>query len=243
MPSDFRRARRPEQVAERRAAIVAVARELLADRRLADVSLNQISAEVGLAKSNVLRYFDSREAIYLTVLTTEWSDWLDELDTQAATAPGGRRSAHAAERAVASTLADTLAARPLLCELLANLAGVLERNISERAALDWKRQAIANADRLQAWVQQRLPGLSARSARSFAGLVTVLAGALWSYERPSPEIAKVNAEFGGLPTVAFATLVRDGLFTHLVGTVELAASRKPTARSASPRQRSGRARV
>jgi hypothetical protein len=44
----FQRARRPEQVQERRAAILAAARGLLARHRLADVSLREL-AEAGMA--------------------------------------------------------------------------------------------------------------------------------------------------------------------------------------------------
>ena len=78
-PGTFQRARRPEQVAERRAAILATARDLLARRRAADVSLRELADAVGLAMSNVLRYFDSREAIFAQILDAEWRDWLEEL--------------------------------------------------------------------------------------------------------------------------------------------------------------------
>ena len=64
----FQRARRPEQMAARRAAILDAARAMLTDKGVADISLRELSRRVGLAKSNVLRYFDSREAIFLELL-------------------------------------------------------------------------------------------------------------------------------------------------------------------------------
>lgn len=224
MHPTFQRARRPEQVAERRAAILTAARRLLQDHRLAEISLTEISAEVGLAKSNVLRYFESREAIYLEVLIQEWAAWLDDLD-EVGRVGSPSRFRYAVENSVAQTLADTLVERPLLCELLSNLAGVLEHNISEDMARHWKAHAIENAVRLQDWLQRSLPHLGDLSARYLAGAVTLLTGALWSYERPSPAIAKVNAEFGGLPADPLATLLYEGLFTHLVGIVTQAEAR------------------
>jgi len=46
---------------------------------VADLSLNELSRRVGLAKSNVLRYFESREAVLLELLDSAWRDWLARL--------------------------------------------------------------------------------------------------------------------------------------------------------------------
>jgi len=115
MSAGFQRARRPEQIEARRRAILAAARELLAERPVADISLRELACRVGLAKSNVLRYFDSREAVFLEVLDTAWTAWLDELAF-------GELPAFAREERIAETIAATLAERPLLCELISAMA-------------------------------------------------------------------------------------------------------------------------
>ena len=79
-PGTFRRARRPEQVQLRRESILRAAKSLLEGRRVDDVSLRELGDEVGLAMSNVLRYFDSREAVFLEVLDAAWRSWLDPLE-------------------------------------------------------------------------------------------------------------------------------------------------------------------
>jgi AcrR family transcriptional regulator len=78
--AEFQRARQPEQVAARRTTILAAARAMLAERAVGDISLRELSARVGLAKSNVLRYFESRDAIFLDILDEEWESWLDSLE-------------------------------------------------------------------------------------------------------------------------------------------------------------------
>lgn len=80
----FQRARTDEQREARREHILAVVRELLGERRVADVGLNELSRHVGLAKSNVLRYFGSREAILLELTRREYTAWVGDL---AATGP------------------------------------------------------------------------------------------------------------------------------------------------------------
>ena len=91
----YQRARRPEQKEERREAILAAARALASERSVRAVSLGDIAREVGLAKSNVLRYFESREEVFLTLLLREWEAWRE------AGAPGRRRPGPHAGRATA----------------------------------------------------------------------------------------------------------------------------------------------
>src|ERR1700753_227814 len=72
----YRRARRPEQKEERREAILAAARELAGESSVREVSLGEIGRRGELAKSNLLRYFESREDIFLVLLEREWDDWM-----------------------------------------------------------------------------------------------------------------------------------------------------------------------
>src|SRR5690349_2886626 len=114
----YQRARRPEQKEERRATILAAARHLAEQRSVREVSLGDIAREVDLAKSNLLRYFESREEIFLTLLAREWAAWCE---AAAATTPD------------ADGLARTLAERRLFCDLLGEQTAVLERNVSADA--------------------------------------------------------------------------------------------------------------
>ncbi len=90
MATTFQRARSDEQRAIRRQTILDTAAAMLAEMPVAELSLNELSRRVGLAKSNVLRYFDSREAVLLELLDSLTSEWLEHL---AAGAPlGGERA-------------------------------------------------------------------------------------------------------------------------------------------------------
>src|SRR5690242_8672144 len=98
----YQRARSPEHKEQRREAILAAARELADERPVRDISLGDIARRVQLAKSNLLRYFESREAIFLTLLRREW-----EAFTVAASGQPD-----------AAGLARALAERPFFCDLL-----------------------------------------------------------------------------------------------------------------------------
>jgi len=213
----FRRARRPEQVEARRVSIVDTAEVVLGERPIAAISLRDLAGRVGLAKSNVLRYFDSREAIFLEVLDRRWTVWLDDLeprlrDVPAEPIPYGRAIA------VATTVARSLLTQPLLCELFSAMAGTLEHNISAEYARDFKARAAANTDRLGTLVRAEVPHLGADGAAHFAGAVVVITAGLWPYARPSAAVAQACAELGHPAADAvFPRALTEGLVNQLIG--------------------------
>src|SRR5260370_30043086 len=71
----FQRARRPEHKRQRRAAILDAARALARERGVQAVTLGDIADRVGMAKSNVLRYFETREEVYLQLTLEAFAEW------------------------------------------------------------------------------------------------------------------------------------------------------------------------
>src|SRR5947207_16009779 len=103
----FQRARSEEQREARRQAILGAAAAMLAEMPVAEVTLNELSRRAGLAKSNVLRYFESREAVLLELLDAAWQDWLAQLDGDL---PGAARSGQASAGAPPAGRGGQLAA-------------------------------------------------------------------------------------------------------------------------------------
>src|SRR5690349_19708863 len=130
MATTFQRARSDEQRAIRRQTILDTAAAMLEEMPVAELSLNELSRRVGLAKSNVLRYFESSEAVLLELLTSSLHEWLESL---AADLPSEvRRRAGFERRAeqLATAIVTSLVTRPVLCDLISAQAGVLEHNVS-----------------------------------------------------------------------------------------------------------------
>lgn len=179
----FSRARSEEQRAQRREAILASAAEMLADTRVADLSLNELARRVGLAKSNVLRYFESREAVLLELYGREFAAWLDALEARL-----DALTARTAE-SLAAAVADTAAERPVFAELCAAAPGILEHNISGPVARDYKRTLLGHVARLgtlaSPWIGEDPEGVLV-----FVGTVTLGIGGIWSTCRLSPGMAE-----------------------------------------------------
>jgi AcrR family transcriptional regulator len=179
----FQRARSEEQREIRRQAILDTAAAMLDEMPVADVSLNELSRRVGLAKSNVLRYFESREAVLLELLAGALRTWLAEVADEAASIdpqlPAGERG-----DLLAAVLSRTLARRTVLCDLVNAQAGVLEHNVSVEVVVGYKRSALASLVAMVDLVRQHVPELG-DNARAVCLMTVIMAGSLSAYARPA----------------------------------------------------------
>lgn len=204
MVTTFQRARSADQRAERRQAILETAATMLTEMPVAELSLNNLSRRVCLAKSNVLRYFDSREAVLLELLQVHWVEWLQELGSAV---PQIRQDTPIADRvdALAALLADAAARREVFCDLLGAQATVLERNVSVSVAASFKRGALQHVHDLGEIAASVLPELTEDDRFSFAAAALLAIGALWAHSRPSaamlqayeddPSLASLRLDF------------------------------------------------
>lgn len=211
---EFHRARTPEQREARRAAILQVTSELVERVGVVNVSLNEIAREVGLAKSNVLRYFESREAILLQLLENEYVAWAGELALHEPRR--GRESPH--EHA-ARRLASSVMARPLLCELLATAPTMLERNISAETALQHRTRLRDAALQVLDVVAAEVGPIDPDRARAFFLALQSFTATVWTAARPSPAVESAYRADPELDTlhVRPEAALREVLTTFLLG--------------------------
>ena len=188
----------------RRQVILKTAAAMLTEMPVAQVSLNELSRRVGLAKSNVLRYFESREAVLLELLDSAWQEWLAGLDEDLAAVDPNAPPPDRGDQ-LAAVLASSLASRPVLCDLISAQAAVLEHNLSPKVAAEYKRAAIANVTSLARLVVERLPELGENDAFRFAAATVMVTGAVWTHAKPSaamltayesdPDLAALRLDF------------------------------------------------
>jgi AcrR family transcriptional regulator len=221
----FQRARRPEQKQQRREDILAAARELALAGGVRSVSLAGIAARAGIDKSALLRYFETREQIFLELTAREWAPWVralhDGLDAVAPgsagaadAAPGPANAASGAAGAadvagldaaglVADVVARSFGDRPLFCDLLAHTPLNLERNVSPEAVRAYKLISLGAVGEAADVVQRALPALTGQECREFISVIASLAGNLWQIANPVPALA---AMFAADPDLALACI-------------------------------------
>jgi AcrR family transcriptional regulator len=195
----FVRARRPEQKEQRREAILAAARELGAESGVRNVTLGGVAQAVGLAKSNVVRYFGTREEIFLELAAAGWQEWglavEARLRAETGAETGGEKGtetgAEGRRTRTAAALAETLDERPFFCDLLSHTATTLEHNISLEAARSFKYAAHGVVLRLGPLVSAACPELSDSEGSELVQAAAALAGTLYPVASPSPVLAEL----------------------------------------------------
>lgn len=166
----FTRARSEAQRQDRLAQLTAATRACLEHTPAAALSLGDVAAAAGLAKSGILRYAGSREALLLGVMYDEHLAWIDSLAEHLRSAPP------------AAALAHTLAARPVLCDLIAASPVLIGRlSAPDRDVL--VAQGRDAQQRLGSALRQSLP-LSEEQLASLTAAVHAFTGTAWAWTAP-----------------------------------------------------------
>jgi AcrR family transcriptional regulator len=197
--TSFKRARSEEQRAERRRAILDTAAAMLAEMSVAQLSLNELSRRVGLAKSNVLHYFESREAVLLELLDTSARQWLTRVTDELAAEVDPRMTAAERGDRLVAVVATSLEAEPVLCDLVSAQAAVLEHNVSPEVAARYKHAAAGLVGAFATLVLRHLPELGEADAQRLGAALIVVLGAVWNYAQPS---AAMLAAYATDPSLA-----------------------------------------
>ncbi len=189
---------------------------MLNEMPLAEITLNELSRRVGLAKPNVLRYFESREAVLLELLDHFLQEWLTALDRDLALGVDENQPMTGRAAAVAEILSDSLATRVVMCGLFGAQGSVLEHNVSVEVVTRYKHAALARMTTMTTLLQKHLPELG-ENATLFCLQTMVMAGALTAYSTPPPSL---QAAYLAEPDLAHFHLdLKDSLKLSLTATL------------------------
>ncbi|MFF6973791.1 MULTISPECIES: TetR family transcriptional regulator [Streptomyces] len=180
----FQRARRPEHKEQRRQHILQAAAVLGRRDGVRPVTLTDIAAGAGVHKSAVLRYFASREAVFLLLTADGWQDWADAVD-EALRGPEE-------PRAVAAVLAATLGDRPLFCDLLGHAQLNLERGVTRQQVRDFKVTTLDAVDRIARALTTALPWMGRGQAVDVIAGTTAMAAQQWQTSNPPRKPSRVS---------------------------------------------------
>ena len=179
-----KRARSEEARAERRDEILDAAEELFAEQRFAELHMARLAKEIGLAKGTLYLYFPSKESLFLAVVQRLLDAWF--------AAVGERLSRHAFidPDALALELTETLVERPRLTRLLALLHTVLERNIGEEDAFEFKAFLARRMSRTGIELERLIPTLEPGQGARLLLHVHALVVGLRQVSDPSPAVER-----------------------------------------------------
>ena len=185
----WKRARSPEQKAERERAILDAAAEVFLEKGFDKASMRVIGCRAKLSKGNLYRYFKTKEEVFLRLYLEDFHDWMEELEG----ALQARRGGGGDIPWLADLTARSLAARPRMGALMALLAGVLEQNVPWEVLLQFKEEMVRRAMDMVACITDAVPAMNQEQAVRFVRMIHVHAAGLWPSARPSPELERAMA--------------------------------------------------
>ncbi|MBP0030524.1 TetR family transcriptional regulator [Roseofilum reptotaenium CS-1145] len=191
----FKRARQTEQKAERRAGILAKARELCAEHGILNWSLNELGRRAEVNKSNLYRYFGSREEILMTLMTEETGAFV----TAFKEATAGRTLT---AREFAKIIAQQYATQSFLCDLLSLSSTLFEHNVDLEKIRDIKLGSLSQMDEIAQVIADCLSGVDEDVAGQIAFTSGVMTAGLWPMANPAAPMRKL-AQFEGLERLHF----------------------------------------
>lgn len=183
----FQRARKPEEITQRREQLLVAAAELFDAEGPAGAGLNAIAARAGFTKSNVYRYFESREQVLLELFQQEFVALVDALVPAISAQPEGDVAA------LAEVITATFLARPRCCELISILSSTLEQNVSEATIAGVKLHMGQQNGRVVAALTARLPGVSPADCGWAIAMIGSLLAGMWAGAHPPPAAQAVLA--------------------------------------------------
>ncbi|NRB41539.1 MAG: TetR family transcriptional regulator [Pseudomonadales bacterium] len=133
---NWQRATTDEKKNERKQAIYKAAFDLFKKNGYDKVSFNGIAAEAGFTKSNMYRYFSSKEEIFLNVFSELFQKWVEDCSKRLQQLEQDETIAH-----FANTWVQSLISHPHFLDLCPLLFISLESNSSFEQLLEFKRMA------------------------------------------------------------------------------------------------------
>ena len=211
----------------RERAILDAARSLGTEHSVREVTLTDIAAAVGMHKSAMLRYFETREQIFLALTTESWHEWSAAL--------GARLSdlSSASPDMVAAVIAQSLVARPFFCDLLAQAPLNLERNVSLDSAYAFKTAVLSEVSAVATALRQLL-AITERAATDVVATATSMAGALWQMAAPG---TRLRTLYETHPELAHAVVDVEPQLTRILTALLKGICPTTTQPSAPPRSR------
>jgi len=183
---NWQRATTDEKKNERKEAIYKAAFALFKKNGYDKVSFNGIAAEAGFTKSNMYRYFSSKEEVFLCVFADLFEDWFMECQQQLQKLNQDEDITHFANTWVASLLAH-----PRFLDLTPLLFIALEKNSTYEQLLEFKTQTKNLLYTIAMEISRIYPDIQGEDAFKFLTLSYAATANYWAANSQNDALIKI----------------------------------------------------
>jgi len=182
----WQRARTDEKKNERKEAIYQAAFTLFKKQGYDKVSFNSIAVEAGFTKSNMYRYFSSKDDIFLNVFADLFELWVEEYRKQLQLLDQGVEV-----KIFADAWLNSMLSQRKLLDLMPILFTSLERNSSFEQLLEFKRLAMNLLYSITLDISRVYPDIEGEKAFRFLTLSYAATANYWAATMQSDALKKV----------------------------------------------------
>ncbi len=186
---DWKRATTEEKKNERKVAIYNSAFELFKKKGYDNVSFNGIASEAGFTKSNMYRYFKSKEEIFLNIFAELFENWSDDCIQKLQELKQNEVVSKFAE-----TWVDTLLSHQQFLDLTPILFLSLEKNSSYEQLLEFKKQSKKLLYNIAMEVCRIYPELDGIRAYNFLDLSYSAMSNFWAKSTHNETLIKIYSQ-------------------------------------------------
>ena len=179
---NWQRARTDDKKNERKEAIYKAALSLFNDKGYEGVSFNAIAVEAGFTKSNMYRYFSSKEDIFLNIFKSLFENWAADCTQKLQTLKQNPEVKKFAETWVASHIPH-----PQFLDLTTILFVSLEGNSSYEQLLEFKTLSMGLLFQLAVEISKVYPEIEGEKAFRFLTLSFAASANYWAAESKQNE--------------------------------------------------------
>jgi len=183
---NWQRARTDENKNARKEAIYQAAFTLFKNNVYDKVSFNAIAVKAGFTKSNMYRYFSSKDEIFLNVFADLFEQWADDFSQQLRTLEQG-----VAAKDFADIWLNSMLSQPKLLDLMPILFTSLERNSSFEQLLEFKRLSMNLLYRLTLDITRIYPDIEGEKAFKLLNLSYAATTNSWTATTQSDALTKL----------------------------------------------------
>ena len=183
---NWQRARTDEKKNERKEAIHQAAFTLFKKKGYEDVSFNSIAKEAGFTKSNMYRYFSSREEIFLNIFSDLFKIWTDDCIKGLQTLKQEAEAPDFAKIWVTSFLSH-----PQFLDLTPLLFVSLEKNSSYEQLFQFKNLAKNLLYQVSIEICRVYPDITGENAFKFLNLSYAATSGYWAASAQNEVLEKI----------------------------------------------------
>ena len=177
---DFQRARSDEQKQSRIDDIVRIAAEIFDEEGFDSLSLSAIAEQIGITRPAIYRYFTSKEAILLRVISQDFADWSNALVTSFSS----ERRYNVTE--IANIWTQSFLSHERMLKLYSLYSTLLDRNLSMEELMHFEKSSLQSMLQVKGLLKRLFPRATNEQLKNFLDVQLALAFGCFLMSRISP---------------------------------------------------------